>query len=67
MFQSIMNFASGIFKPAAELVDNVSTTDEERLELKNVLTGLENEVTKKQIISDEAKSQSWIARSLQGK
>jgi len=44
-----MNFVSGTFKPAAELVDNVSTTEEERLELKNSLIGLQNEVTKKQI------------------
>ncbi len=83
MWQSIMNFVSGVMKPAAELVDNVSTTEEERLELKNVLVDLQNEVTKKQIelvskqmdlerqlidakssiITEEAKSGSWVTRS----
>jgi len=78
-----MNFVSGTFKPATDLIDTVSTTEEERLELKNTLVGLQNEVTKKQIeliskqmdlehelidaksciISEEAKSQSWITRN----
>jgi len=49
MWQSIMNFATAVMKPAADLVDNVSTTEEERLELRNALVGLQNEVTKKQI------------------
>lgn len=83
MWQSIMNFVSGVFKPAAKLVDDVHTSEEERLTLKNALVDLQNEVTKKQIelvskqmdlerqlldarssiITQEAKSSSWITRS----
>ena len=83
MWQSIMNFVSGIFEPAAKLVDEVHTSEEERLKLKNALIELQNEVTKKQIdlvskqmdlerqlldakssiITEEAKSGSWITRS----
>lgn len=49
MWQATMNFISGIFKPAADLIDNVHTSDEEKLELRNVLVKLQNEVTTKQI------------------
>lgn len=49
MWKSAMDFVSGIFKPAADLIDNVHTSEEERLELKNVLVKLQNEVTTKQI------------------
>lgn len=49
MWQAAMNFISGIFKPAADLIDNVHTSEAEKLELRNVLTKLQNEVTTKQI------------------
>lgn len=49
MWQSIMNFVSGVFEPAADLIDNVHTSEEEKLKLKNMLVELQNEVTKKQI------------------
>ncbi len=49
MWQAAMNFVSGIFKPAVDLIDNVHTSEEEKLELKNVLVKLQNDVTAKQI------------------
>lgn len=49
MWKVAMDFVSGIFKPAADLIDNVHTSEEEKLELKNVLVKLQNEVTTKQI------------------
>ena len=49
MLKAAMDFVSGIFKPAADLIDNVHTSKEEKLELKNVLVSLKNEVTTKQI------------------
>lgn len=49
MWKTAMDFVSGIFKPAADLIDNVHTSEEEKLELKNVLVTLQNEVTTKQI------------------
>ena len=41
----ILSFISSIFKPAVELVDNVSTTDEERLQLRNELASIQKEVS----------------------
>jgi hypothetical protein len=44
---SIFDFIGNIFKPAADLVDNISTTDEERLQLRNEFKKLENQATAK--------------------
>ena len=49
MWESITSFSSNIFKPAADLIDNVHTSEEERLTLKSALVELQSEVTKKQI------------------
>lgn len=49
MWKAAMDFVSGIFKPAADLIDDVNTSEEEKLELRNVLVKLQNEVTTKQI------------------
>ncbi|MBV1922322.1 MAG: holin family protein [Pseudomonadales bacterium] len=49
MWETITSFISNIFKPAADLIDNVHTSEEERLTLKNALVELQSEVTKKQI------------------
>lgn len=49
MWKAAMDFVTGIFKPATDLIDNVHTSEEEKLELKNVLVTLQNEVTTKQI------------------
>ena len=49
MWKAAMDFVAGIFKPAADLIDNVHTSEEEKLELRNVLGRFQNEVTTKQI------------------
>ena len=49
MWKVAMDFVSGIFKPAAELIDNIHTSEEEKLALQNTLVKLKNEVTTKQI------------------
>lgn len=72
----IFSFVSSIFKPAADLVDNLTTTEEEKLELKRKLTEVENEFQSKvldyetklmeaqsSVIRAEATSQSWITRN----
>ncbi len=37
IFSAIGAFISDIFKPAADLIDNVHTSDEERMQLRNAL------------------------------
>ena len=72
----IFDFIGSIIKPVADLIDNVSTTDEERLQLKNKLTTIQNEFGAKlleyqsklteaqsNIIVAEAKGQSWLQRN----
>jgi len=49
MWKLAMDFVSSVFKPAAELIDNIQTSEEEKLKLKNVLVKLQNDVTTKQI------------------
>ena len=49
MWKTVMDFIGGIFQPATDLIDNVHTSEEEKLELRNVLVKLQNEVTTKQI------------------
>lgn len=51
----LFDFIGGIFAPAVKLVDNVSTTDEERLQLRNELAKIQNEVTTKLIDLEKAK------------
>lgn len=41
MFQEIIEGIRGVFEPAAKLVDNVTTSDEERGQLKNQLRSIE--------------------------
>lgn len=73
---SVLDFISGIFKPAVDLVDNVHTSTEEKLVQQNVLATLQNQVTAKlielesqtlaaqsKIISAEAEGQSWMQRN----
>jgi hypothetical protein len=70
---NLFNIIGQIFKPAAELIDNLHTSDEERLSLKaqnletyaNALTmalSYENEQLKVRasIVEAEAKSEHWI-------
>jgi hypothetical protein len=72
----ILSFIGGIFKPAAELIDNMHTSTEEKLTLKNKLTVIENTMTAKvidyetkllaaktSIITAEATGESWMQRN----
>ena len=72
----VLDFLSGIVKPIADLIDNLTTTDEERGKLKNELTKIENEFLGKaleyeaklldsqsRIVESEAKGQSWLQRN----
>ncbi|MBU2492373.1 MAG: holin family protein [Bacteroidetes bacterium] len=72
----ILNFLSGIVKPITDLIEGITTTDEERDKLKNELTKIENEFMSKaleyeglllesqsKIIQAEAAGQSWLQRS----
>lgn len=73
---NLLSFVGEIFKPAAELVDNMHTSTEEKLQMKAVM--LEQQIgmleyaldyeqkqleTRASIIEAEAKSDSWITRS----
>ena len=72
----ILSFISGIFKPATYLIDNMHTSTEEKLTLKNKLTVIENTMTAKvidyetkllaaktSIITSEATGESWMQRN----
>lgn len=73
---SVFNFISSIFKPATDLVDNLHTSDEEKLKLQNEFTKLRNEAAaklldyesklvdaKSKVILAEAQGQSWLQRN----
>ncbi len=72
----ILSFIGGIFKPATDLIDNMHTSTEEKLTLKNKLTVIENTMTAKvidyetkllaaktSIITAEATGESWMQRN----
>jgi len=72
----LLGSLTAIFKPLNELVDNVHTSTEEKLELKAKLVGIKNQVTMKalelerellesktKIITTEAQGESWIQRN----
>ena len=72
----IFEFVSSIFKPAVDLVDELNTSEEERLELKKQILKIENDLQARlleyetrlmeaqaSIVRAEAQSQSWIARN----
>lgn len=73
---NVLKLIGQIFKPAAELIDNMHTSAEEKLQQKAVLLEiqtrfltdavdyeLEQLKAKKEIIVAEAQSQSWLARN----
>ena len=73
---NILGFIGEIFKPAANLIDSLHTSTEEKLILKNKLEVIENKITAKiidyetklldskaSIITAEATGQSWIQRN----
>ncbi len=72
----ILGIIGDIFKPAAKLIDDLHTSDEEKLEAKRKLQTLENEMAMKvlehekaflqaqsKIITAEAQGQSWMQRN----
>jgi hypothetical protein len=72
----IFDFIGSIFKPAADLIDNLHTSDEERMELQKQMMKIQTDLHTKlleyetklmearsSIITAEANSQSWIARN----
>lgn len=76
MLLQIFSFVKEIFSPAAKLIDDVHTSDEEKMQLRNELARIENATTLKvieyesqllkaqtDIITAEANSASWIARN----
>lgn len=76
MILEIFSFVKEIFTPAKDLIDDVHTSDEERMKLQNALAKIENDTTLKiidyeskllqaqtDIIKAEANSASWIARN----
>ena len=73
---NILSFIGGIFKPATDLINNMHTSTEEKLTLKNKLTVIENTMTAKvidyetkllaaktSIITAEATGESWMQRN----
>jgi hypothetical protein len=73
---SILGFIADIFKPAADLVDELHTSEEETLKIKEAMFKMEQATTlkmmeyesqlltaKTDIIKSEANSASWIARN----
>lgn len=73
---SILSFVSSIFKPAAQLIDDLHTSTEEKMTLKKEMMKVENELTSKvieyesklmeaqsSIINAEASGHSWIQRN----
>ncbi len=72
----VLDFLSGIVKPITDLIDNLSTSDEERGKLQNELTKIENEFLGKaleyesklldsqsRVVEAEAKGQTPLKRS----
>ncbi len=72
----IFDFIGGIFKPAAKLIDNLHTSDEERLKLQKQMKEIENQLSMKileyetklldaqaSVVKAEVMGQAWIQRS----
>ena len=72
----IFDFLGGIIKPVTDLIDNLTTTDEEKATLKNELVKIQNNMAEKvldyqgklldsqtRLIEAEAKGQSWLQRN----
>lgn len=72
----ILDFLGGAIKPITDLIDNLTTTDEEKATLKNELVKIQNSMTMKvleyqsklldsqtRLIEAEAKGQSWLQRN----
>lgn len=73
---SVFSFISSIFEPAVKLIDDLHTSDEEKLQMQAQIKKVENELLAKiidyesqllegktKIITAEATGQSWLQRS----
>lgn len=73
---NFLNIIADLFRPAAELVDNLHTSEEERLTVKSKLFAIQAQLTtealnyekevlkaKASVIQAEAQGQSWLQRS----
>lgn len=73
---NVFSFISNIFEPAVKLIDEIHTSDEEKLKLQSQIKAVENELLAKvidyeskllegktAIISAEATGQSWMQRN----
>ncbi|MBU3021361.1 3TM-type holin [Aestuariibacter sp. A3R04] len=73
---NVFSFISSIFEPAVKLVDELHTSDEEKLQLQSKIKAVENELlakvidyetqlleSKTAIITAEATGQSWLQRN----
>ena len=73
---NIFNFIAGIFEPAADLIDNLHTSTEEKMIMQAKLNKIQNEMgfkvmeyenklleSKTSIIVSEAQGDSWLQRS----
>lgn len=69
----LFDWIAGLFKPAAKLVDDLHTSDEEKMQLRNELAKIQQEANSKfielakaelearqEIIKAEASSQHWL-------
>ena len=69
MVSEIIGLIETTLKPITDMIDNLTTTKEEKIELKNRLEQIKmdfvKEITKQkaEVIKTEAKSESWITRS----
>lgn len=72
----VFSTIAGIFKPASDLIDKITTTDEERMEAENKFLQIQNNVnmkilelesklleSKTNIIVSESKGESWLQRN----
>lgn len=73
---SILTFIGGLIKPATDLIDNLHTSAEEKLQLTNEMRAIENGLATKvieyetklmeakaSVINTEAKGESWLQRN----
>ena len=72
----VWSFLGSVFKPAADLIDELHTSDEEKLTLQNELMAMQNQITSQvldyeqrlmdaqaKVITAEAQGASWLQRS----
>lgn len=73
---SILNFIGDIFKPVADTIDELHTSEEEKLKAKNIINETQNELAAKvieyeselakqraKVVEAEATGQSWLQRN----